>query len=639
MGAPMQPRSLSLHAGAAVIAVLCSSAAPEVAHAQPAQQLGFGVDRFNPSERGSEWFALDSLDLRGSLRPAAGAVFEWAHNPLIVDDANGNQLGAIVADQVYLHVGASLVLVDRLRLGLDFPIALFENGNDATVGGTTYPAPTRASTGDLRASADVRLLGTYGDAFTAAIGASFFMPTGEPREYTGDGLARGEPHALVAGDIPAGSGLSIAYAVRLGFMIRGISQSFAGVPLGHEVDYGVSAGVRLLQRQLLLGPELYGATGITSSDAFFKKFTSPVELLVGGHYTIASDWRVGAGIGPGLSAGYGSPAFRLVASAEWTPGYVPPPPSIGDRDGDGISDDLDMCPDRPGAANGSEPLVNGCPPDRDKDGVFDSDDACPDTPGVRTNDPKTNGCPPDKDGDGIPDAQDACPDVPGVKTDDPKTNGCPPDRDHDGVADNEDACPDTPGVRTNDPKTNGCPPPDPDRDKDGIPNEQDACPDVPGEKTDDPKTNGCPKARVENGEIKINEQVKFKFDSSEILSDSDALMGAVQKILTDHPEIGTVRVEGHTDNVGKKAHNQKLSEQRAASVVAWLVKHGIDKKRLHSQGFGADKPIDSNNDEAGRKNNRRVEFHIEKAGDSAPPAPQGNKPPPPAPPKPPAPKP
>jgi outer membrane protein OmpA-like peptidoglycan-associated protein len=83
--------------------------------------------------------------------------------------------------------------------------------------------------------------------------------------------------------------------------------------------------------------------------------------------------------------------------------------------------------------------------DRDGDGIFDEDDACPDVPGV-----PPDGCPvEDRDGDGFPDDEDACPDVPGVEPD-----GCPPveDRDGDGFPDDEDACPDEPGV-----EPDGCP--------------------------------------------------------------------------------------------------------------------------------------------------------------------------------------
>lgn len=114
-----------------------------------------------------------------------------------------------------------------------------------------------------------------------------------------------------------------------------------------------------------------------------------------------------------------------------------------------------------------------------------------------------------------------------------------------------------------------------------------------------------------NGQIKISEQVKFATGSSKILADSDDLLSAVAKIILDHPEIKRVRIEGHTDNVGKPAMNKRLSVARAESVKAWLVKHGVSHNRLGAEGFGDTRPIDDNSTEAGRKNNRRVEFHIE----------------------------
>jgi len=90
-----------------------------------------------------------------------------------------------------------------------------------------------------------------------------------------------------------------------------------------------------------------------------------------------------------------------------------------------------------------------------------------------------------------------------------------------------------------------------------------------------------------------------------------AILDAVLTIMVNHPEITSLRVEGHTDSQGTSALNQKLSQQRAASVVRWLVQHGITASRLTSQGFGFDRPIDTNETPEGRKNNRRVEFHIE----------------------------
>ena len=140
---------------------------------------------------------------------------------------------------------------------------------------------------------------------------------------------------------------------------------------------------------------------------------------------------------------------------------------------------------------------------------------------------------------------------------------------------------------------------------------EDACPEIAGARDPDPKKNGCPLARVERGQVRIIEQVKFKTGSATILPESYPILEAVAKILKEHPEIKKVRVEGHTDNRGGKAMNKRLSTRRAASVVKWLTaRGGIEKARLTSQGFGMERPIEDNSTEDGRRENRRVEFHI-----------------------------
>jgi OmpA-OmpF porin, OOP family len=542
------------------------------------QAPGFAINRFDPSERGSDWFVLESLDLRGEGRLALGVVGDWAHKPLVLYAPDGTERQSLIKDQLFIHVGGGIILANRLRLAFNLPIAADQRGSRGAVGTTTY-TPPGASVGDLRLGADLRLFGEYGGAFTTAIGVQVHVPTGNQADYTGDGKVRIVPRLLGAGEIGP-----FAYALKAGVQYRALDASFADTAIGTELLLGAAAGLHVADKKLLIGPEVYGSTVISKDNAAFKRLTSPLEVLFGARFTFADDFRIGAGVGPGLTRGIGTPELRVVGSLEWFPAIAPPPPP---------------------------------PSDRDNDAIFDNEDACPDIPGARTEDPKTNGCPPpppDRDNDGILDAQDACPETPGVKTDDPKTNGCPPpppDRDNDGIPDAEDACPDTPGVKTDDPKANGCPPPPPDRDKDGIIDPEDACPDTPGPRNQDPKKNGCPEARIEAGEIKILQQVKFKTNSAEILPESDAVLSAVQKILADHQEITGVRIEGHTDSRGGAAMNLALSTRRAASVLNWLVRRGIDKSRLTSKGYGLTRPIDSNTTEEGRQNNRRVEFHID----------------------------
>jgi len=579
--------------------VLCAVAASENrAHAQAS---GFALNRYEPSERGSEWFAQDTLDFRGHLRPFAGVVGDYAHKPLVAYDANGDERVAIVKHQLFVHLGASIVLANRLRLGVNVPIAAWQDGTGATVNGVAYAPADKASVGDVRLGGDVRLLGQYGAPFVAAFGIQLFLPTGNRDQWTGDGQWRFVPRLQVAGDIGM-----FAYAARLGAAYRQLNEDFAGSRLGSEFMFGASAGVRVADKKLLIGPEAYGTTVFEKA---FERKSTPFELIFGAHYTMG-DVRVGGGVGPGLTRGFGAPEVRALVSVEYVPAYVEPKKQEGpgDRDHDGILDPSDACPNEAGTAS-TDPKKNGCPVrDDDKDGIENDKAACPAVAGVADVDPKKNGCPPDKDEDGILDAEDACPDVKGVKSDDPKKNGCPPDKDEDGILDADDACPDVKGVKSDDPKKNGCPA---DRDNDTIYDADDACPDAAGPKNEDPKKNGCPQVAIVGAQIKILEQVKFKTNSAEILKDSDELLTNVAKIINEHPELKKIKVEGHTDNKGKPAYNKTLSKNRAASVVKWLTTKGkVDAKRLVSEGFGEEVPIDTNDTEAGRQNNRRVEFKI-----------------------------
>ncbi len=152
-----------------------------------------------------------------------------------------------------------------------------------------------------------------------------------------------------------------------------------------------------------------------------------------------------------------------------------------------------------------------------------------------------------------------------------------------------------------------------DVDTDGIPDEVDACPKEPGEINSHPDRNGCPKfiRRISgSAEIEILKQVEFTFDSSVILPVSYPILDEVLRLLQVSPEITLVSIEGHTDNQGKDEYNQKLSEDRARSVMNYLVNKGIEKGRLTSAGFGMSKPLLSNDTEAGQQRNRRVEFKI-----------------------------
>jgi OmpA-OmpF porin, OOP family len=262
---------------------------------------------------------------------------------------------------------------------------------------------------------------------------------------------------------------------------------------------------------------------------------------------------------------------------------APQPVQVRDSDGDGVTDDMDKCPNTPA---GVKVDSVGCPLDSDMDGVPDYLDKCPNTPaGVKVD---SMGCPLDSDKDGVPDNLDKCPNTPaGVKVD---STGCPLDSDKDGVPDYLDKCPGTPaGVKVD---SVGCPL---DSDGDGVVDTNDQCPDTPKGATVDQR--GC----------WIIKDLQFDTAKANIKPEYTKLLDDVVTVLKENPML-KIEIQGHTDNVGKETYNEKLSMKRAQAVMEFLEKSGIDKGRLTAKGYGFSKPAASNDTPEGRAENRRVEL-------------------------------
>ena len=306
----------------------------------------------------------------------------------------------------------------------------------------------------------------------------------------------------------------------------------------------------------------------------------------GGYYT--GEWGAYVPTGVGIQLNFNSTTYLLLqAQYRWTlskekakdnlffsfglaenfgaekkPKVVvpPPPPPVLDRDGDGINDVDDKCPDTKGLA-----ALQGCP-DRDGDGIADGDDACPDVAGLA----KYKGCPiPDTDGDGINDEMDKCPSIKGVA----RYQGCPiPDTDADGVNDEEDKCPNRAGPASN---------------------------------------QGCPEIAKEVIE-KINVAAKnifFATGSFKLLPKSFKALDEVANIMKSD-DLYKIQIDGHTDSQGSDESNHTLSHNRAKAVKDYLISKGVAETRINSTGYGETKPIADNKTAAGRAKNRRSEMTI-----------------------------
>jgi outer membrane protein OmpA-like peptidoglycan-associated protein len=540
-----------------LLCALVMIAATGRVHAQVA------LDQFKPAPLASDGFALSRPEVLRRGAWGALALLDYANDPLVYEFESGKPDESVVKHHLVLHIGFAVAIGDRFTAFLTLPINTVMKGDENLT--VNVPEADGPGLGDASIGGRVLIVGKARDAF--ALSGEFIgrIPTAELADskqvYAGDKIGSYEP-ALVA----EGRAGRFDMRVRVGGRFRKAT-TVGNLELGQELLYGVGARVRLATG-FYAHAELYGGTVVTE---FFEREQSPLELLLGAKAQ-TSDWFFGAAAGPGLSHGYGSPDVRIIG----TIGYAPLHKEPVDSDGDGLLDPNDRCPQDP--------------EDRDQ---FEDSDGCPD---------------PDNDRDGVPDTQDQCVMEPEDKDDFEDQDGCPdPDNDRDAILDSVDQCPLEPEDKDAFEDENGCP--DPDNDGDGVLDAADACPLEPGVAEE----KGCakkPTIQIENGKLMILERVEFAVNKDVILDTSERILLDVKATLDENPSFKRVRVEGHTDDVGKDARNLDLSMRRARSVARWMIEHGVAVERFEAYGCGENRPLVGNESDENRQTNRRVEFHI-----------------------------
>ncbi|MBX3272330.1 MAG: OmpA family protein [Sandaracinaceae bacterium] len=507
------------------------------------------LDQYRPGPAPTDGLAVARPNDHGHLSFGARLDVDYALSPLVyqlrASDAS-TEIAPVVEHLLAAQLGVSFSVFERLVFFVGLPVNLVMEGRDV-VG---QPRADGTSLGDLGFGVRGRLFGEADDAFALALQLTGTAPTAQAARFqarfAGEGGWTLHPELLFE--------VRFADVVRVtgnvGAIVRD-EQDLGRLRVGHELTWAGALAVAVVPSVFELTVESWGASALDAR--FGQAQVSPVELVGGVRVLPGDGLSIAAAAGAGVARGYGAGDFRAILTVGYaTPGERP----AGDRDGDGLADDVDACPDEPEDADGFQD-DDGCPDaDNDADGIDDTRDACPNEPEDRDGLGDEDGCPEDDfDGDGVPDETDRCPTVPGIAL----------------------------ALR---PECTGCP----------------SCDPEPPPIAPDP----TPPRRDEPPPASADGSVHFEVGSHFLRARERPALFALLAIARAGG--GPLVVEGHADFRGSEPNNVALSVRRAVAVARWLALRGVDRGRLVVAGCGESYPAEPNDTRAGRRANRRAEL-------------------------------
>jgi outer membrane protein OmpA-like peptidoglycan-associated protein len=469
-------------------------------------------------------------------------------------------LGDELAGPLDARLGAKLALIARPRLAVTAVGSVFlPFGDDEMLLGD------RDLVFEPKLAAELRQDRVHATRLVANVGARIRRRS-VLEGYDAASLPDADPSAEARVFLDVGSelvvGLGGVYELLPRASLAVEAQAF--LPLPGALAYGSCRRYNGSRCGALDGPDYFA--GAKAGDMAVLA-TAGVELRV------TTDVTASLMVGTGQLGARGD-EVRVTTGLIWAPqpeGAAAP--GRGDKDGDGIPNTVDACPDEPEDKDSFED-EDGCPePDNDRDGIPDREDSCANEPEDRDGNQDADGCPDrDNDGDSIPDATDRCADQP---------------EDKDGFED-EDGCPDD------------------DNDGDGIPDARDKCPNdaetVNGSEDED----GCPEARGTAGPEERPDRIDLKGARVLFGAGAGALAPPSKQLLTQVAAIIkarrlTIRVEVHVP-LGIKSANaaqialQKrkdkvVAQQRAKAILDYLVAQGVAPQQVQAVGIGSDRPL------------------------------------------------
>lgn len=540
------------------------------------------------------------------------AALHYADDVLVYEAEDGSSQDLLSSVLQADLMGA--VALDRLRLGLVFPVLL-------TSASEVYP--DEGGLGDVSLDAKLSLLDRRIAPLGLAAQGRLSLPTSTLAEMP---LANPNPGWELSavldkelGDwlIAANLGVRGGNQVELGNVTLNDALSFRSA-LGYALGPDTGASLELAGR-LPLSAEATNPAG------------APMEWLLGGYRHLGSGLVARFGGGTGLTNGIASPDLRLVAAV----GYDPSFDRIPDRDGDGLTDADDLCPDE---AEDLDRILDedGCPDPDPVVQVVVLDVGGEPIPGARLSlrspggDDVTGGpgdlqrtlrpgdhtlrvtaegfqpteAPLSLDGSEadpvtVTVALEPAPGVLQITVLDPGGSPLAASLTVDGVALDGTTFRGEPG------------PHEVQASAEGFTSVRRAIELSPG--SEEALTLRLSPGRVTliEDRIEITESIFFDTNTATLQADSLSIIDEIASLLLDHPELARLRIEGHTDSRGDAGYNRRLSGERAGAVLTALVERGVAPDRLTAVGHGEDRLEDPADTEAAHERNRRVDFFVE----------------------------
>jgi outer membrane protein OmpA-like peptidoglycan-associated protein len=286
-----------------------------------AQQVGFQLNRHEPTPAGSWTFMVDHPWYSRTRTLAAGLTLNYGHNPLVFGlrrpDGAFERTDVVIAHHLLLHVDVAMAFWDRVNVSLTLPVTALEQGQAV---GAVSPIDGGAL-GDPRLGLLFRLYGQPDeDPFSLSLGGSLWFPIGASARRAGDAGARVLPRLIAGGLIRR----RLRWSASGGFYYRPeaqVAESLSdprGGALGPSLQLGAHMAYADLDRRFSIGPELLLHTTVTEGRAFSRDGTS-LEVLLGAQHNIAKQVQAGVAVGLGALRDPGTPDVRLLVRLAYAP--------------------------------------------------------------------------------------------------------------------------------------------------------------------------------------------------------------------------------------------------------------------------------------------------------------------------------